>query len=73
MVRMDLEAWFEHSESLAGVAYWIPLPNASSERQTVEGLALYVIRVSSVQSTHSLGVCVHSLFILRRVGLQVAA
>ena len=37
MVRMRLEAWFEHSESFAGIADRILLPNAGSERQTVEG------------------------------------
>jgi hypothetical protein len=73
MVRMRLEAWFEHSESFAGIADRILLPNAGSERQTVEGLGLHIIRVSSVQSAHSVGVCVRSPFILRRVGVQVAA
>src|SRR5258705_12924842 len=48
MVWMRLEAWFEHSESLPGIADRILLPNGGSERQTVECLGLHVIRVSSV-------------------------
>lgn len=44
---MRLEPWFEHSESFAGIPGRIVLHNPGSERPSLEGLGLHVIRVSA--------------------------